>query len=342
VLAVPRVNMDETEESWYPHLLGFILPIVTIAGIYQGGWWSFTGFVYAIGLCPIIDILAPKRAPKRNNPSVLPWNSFLFLHAIFMYLAIAILLWRASIDGIGLSIILGGLSVGIVSGISGIVNAHESGHRKKGTLIWRIARLNLFLVLYSHFTTEHNHGHHRNYATEKDPASSPKGRGLWTQILLTIPAQYASAWKTHSDKGRKGISNPILHGIFFQIAFLVAIYWFSVAMLLAFLIQALFAIILLEYVNYIQHYGLRRDVGERHTEMHSWEHRSVWSRWTLLELPLHPAHHLKASSPMWDLRAYEKSPQLPCGYYACLWLAIFPPIWKRVMAKRIDTIQASS
>ena len=133
-----------------------------------------------------------------------------------------------------------------------------------------------------------------------------------------------------------------LNSVFLFTIFVAIIWWFSVAMLLAFAIQAMFAIILLEYVNYLQHYGLRREVGERHTEMHSWEHRSVWSRWTLLELPLHPAHHLKASSPMWDLRAYEKSPQLPCGYYACLWLAIFPPIWKRVMAKRIDTIQASS
>ena len=342
MLVPPRVNMDESEESWYPHLLGFILPIVTIAGVYQGGWWSFSGFIYALGLCPIIDILSPKRAPKRNKSSPTPWNSLLIMHAILMYIAIGVLLWRSNLDGFGLPVILGALSVGVVSGVSGIVNAHEAGHRKKGTIIWRIARLNLFLVLYLHFTTEHNHGHHRNYATEKDPASSPKGRGLWTQILMTIPLQYISAWRTHSDKGRKGIKNPILHGIIFQIAFLAIIWWFSVAMLLAFAIQAMFAIILLEYVNYLQHYGLCREVGERHTEMHSWEHRGVWSRWTLLELPLHPAHHLKASSPMWDLRAYENSPQLPGGYYACLWLAIFPPIWKRVMAKRLDAFQASS
>ena len=96
-------------------------------------------------------------------------------------------------------VVLGGLSVGIVGGISVIINAHEAGHRKKGSMIWRIARVNLFFVLYSHFTTEHNHGHHRNYATELDPASSPAGRGLWTQIAMTIPRQYKSAWLTHSE-----------------------------------------------------------------------------------------------------------------------------------------------
>ena len=259
-----------------------------------------------------------------------------------MYSAIVVLMWRANIDGFGQSVILASLSVGVVSGVSGIINAHEAGHRKKGTFIWRTARLNLLLVLYSHFTTEHNHGHHRNYATSKDPASSPRGRGLWTQILMTIPLQYISAWKTHSQKGRKGIFNPIFHGIILQAVLLFAIWWYSLAMMLAFIIQATFAIILLEYVNYLQHYGLHRGIDERQTEMHSWEFRGVWSRWTLLELPLHPAHHLKASTPMWDLRAYDKSPQLPSGYYACLWLAIFPPLWKRVMGKRIDAIQASS
>lgn len=332
--------MQESEESWVPHLLGFILPIITIAGIYQGGYWAFSGFVYALGICPFIDYFAPERAPVRREVSTRAWNGLLFSHAIIFYACIAVLLWRANLDGFTIPVILGGLSVGIVGGISGIINAHESGHRKKGSLIWRVARLNMFMVLYSHFTTEHNHGHHRNYATELDPASSPAGRGLWTQIVMTIPKQYKSAWKTHSDKGKTGLRNPILHSTILQGFFLAGLFLLSSAVLYAFLIQAVLAIILLEYVNYMQHYGLRREVGERHTEYHSWEHRGVWSRWTLLELPLHPAHHLKASTPMWDLQAYEDSPQLPSGYYVCLWLAIFPPLWKRVMGKRIEQLSA--
>ena len=330
--------MQESKESWLPHLLGFILPVVTILGIYQGGWWSFSGFVYALGICPFIDYFAPERSPVRGEMSTRPWNAMLYAHGLFYYASLGVLFWRANLDGFSLSVVLGGLSVGIVGGISGIINAHEAGHRKKGSMIWRIARVNLFFVLYSNFTTEHNHGHHRNYATELDPASSPAGRGLWTQIAMTIPRQYKSAWLTHSEKGRTGIKNPILHGIMLQLAFLILLWQISVPMLYAFLIQAGLAIILLEYVNYMQHYGLRREVGERHTEMHSWEHRGIWSRWTLLELPLHPAHHLKSSTPMWDLQAYEKSPQLPSGYYVCFWLAVIPPLWKRVMGKRLEKL----
>jgi alkane 1-monooxygenase len=159
---------------------------------------------------------------------------------------------------------------------------------------------------------------------------------------MTIPLQYILSWKVHSQKGTKPLSNPILYGIIMQITLLSVIWWYSQAMALAFLIQASLAIILLEYVNYLQHYGLRREVGERQTSMHSWEHRGAWSRWTLLELPLHPSHHLKASIPMWDLRAEKGSPQLPAGYYACFWLAVVPPLWKRVMGKRLDEIQNRS
>jgi alkane 1-monooxygenase len=65
---------------------------------------------------------------------------------------------------------------------------------------------------------------------------------------------------------------------------------------IAFCGQALVSIILLEYVNYIRHYGLRREPDERQTEMHAWQTERRWSRWTLLELTRHPAHHLSASA----------------------------------------------
>ena len=329
--------MEERIESWKPHLLGFILPIVTITGLLQGGWWSASGIVWGLGIGLILDLLSPEGMPiRKSKPSSVPWNFLLFGHSIAAIMALSALMYRAQLDGLIITTILGAISVGLVSGISAIINAHEQGHRRKGSLIWQMGRLNLLWVMYMHFTTEHNHGHHRNYATELDPASSPKGRGLWTQIIRTIPLQFIAAWKTHSDKGRKGIKNPILHGLIIQITFVAGLYYgLSLNAVLAFLLSATVAIILLEFVNYLQHYGLRAVVGEKQTVAHSWESRNLWSRWTLLELPLHPAHHLKASDPMWNLRAQENSPQLPFGYYVCFWLAIIPPLWKAVMNKRI-------
>ncbi len=334
--------MDTHEEGWFPHLLGFILPIVTIASLLVGGYWMFSGFVFAVGIGPFLDLLFPDRAPKREQPNESAWNMLLILHSIFVIVAICVLLWRANLDGFTIQVALGASSVGIVSGISGIVNAHEQGHRRKGSKIWWMGRLNLLLVLYLHFTTEHNNGHHRNYATVKDPASAPRGRGFWIHLLQTIPRQFVSAYKTNSRKGANFFTNLTTKGMFIQVSLVGALWYVNPAMAYAFLLNAGLAILLLEYVNYMQHYGLRREVGERHTMMHSWESRSTWSRWTLMELPLHPAHHLKASDPLWDLRAYEGSPQLPSGYYFCLWLALIPPLWKFVMHKRLDNLEAIS
>ena len=331
--------MEERVESWKPHLLGFILPVITVAGIMQGGWWAFSGFVWAVGICPIIDYVSPKASPTRNQISSKPWDVLLFMHTIAYLSCIGALLWQADLRGFGIPVVLGALSVGVVGGISGIINAHEAGHRKKGSLIWRMSRLNLLMVMYLHFTTEHNHGHHRNYATSKDPASSPEGRSFYTQLLMTLPLQIISAWNTHKDKGKGFIQNPIFHGLILQIGLLAMLWIYSPVVMYAFAIQALLAIILLEYVNYIEHYGLVREVGGKHTKMHSWEYRGVWSRWTLLELPLHPAHHLKASAPLWELRAQEGSPQLPFGYYTSFWIALIPPLWKGLMRKQIANLQ---
>ena len=128
---------------------------------------------------------------------------------------------------------------------------------------------------------------------------------MFTHNVVSLLLQLRLQERVHRISDKYCRFNPTLDVQVVRSPFHGGIWWYSQAMVLAFVIQASLAIILLEYVNYLQHYGLRREVGERHTMMHSWEHRGVWSRWTLLELPLHPSHHLKASIPMWDLRAYD-------------------------------------
>ena len=100
-----------------------------------------------------------------------------------------------------------------------------------------------------------------------------------------------------------------------------------------FLVQAFVAVFLLEFVNYLQHHGLVREDGERANASHAWESRHRWSRWTLLELPLHPSHHLKSSTPYQRLDAHDESPQLPNGYYVIFWTALIPPLFHYLMRK---------
>ncbi|HJM66389.1 MAG TPA: fatty acid desaturase, partial [Candidatus Thalassarchaeaceae archaeon] len=152
------------------------------------------------------------------------------------------------------------------------------------------------------------------------------------------PGQFFDAKAVHDRKGRTGLQNPVLRGFVLEIALVIGMFYFAGQWItFAFLLQAGFAIFLLEYINYIRHYGLRREMGEKQTEMHSWQSEERWSRWTLLELTRHPAHHLKASEPFWRLQPYENAPTLPSGYYGCFWIALIPPLWRRLVDPRIPS-----
>jgi alkane 1-monooxygenase len=335
----------EKIRPWYPYLASFILPIAAIIGNLIGG--PLAGLALFIGLViyPILDVVLGQSEqtltpPKRETP----FRAILVLHGLLNPLIIATLVYRASLSGNSPEFWLAGFSTGIATGISGIVVGHELGHTKPRTFNWWLARFNLLLAFYPHFTTEHNFNHHRNVATIKDAASAPPGRGLWLHLLQTVPGQYVSAWRVEKGRMEKRgkstffVYNPVFKGIILQVIMLAAAYlFFGLWVAIAVLYQAAVSVFLLEYINYIRHYGLRREVDEKQTEMHSWQTTKRLSRWTLFELTLHPAHHLEASLPFWKLQPIDNAPTLPSGYFAIFWPCLIPPLWKRMMAPRLPS-----
>ena len=330
-------DRDLRPEAWGWHLLGLINPLLVIAGNLVGGPWVLTGLIYMLGLGPLLDLILGKaERPRPPRDSGRPFDALLYVHAVLQFIALGTLLYRASLDGLAWTTWGAAGSTGLSSGVSGIIVAHELGHRRPRSFAWWVGQANLLSVLYLHFTTEHNHTHHRLVATSEDPASARRGESLWAFVVRTIPGQFADALGVQAAKNRSGWRNPVARGMALQLVLVAAIGlllgpWVA----LAFVAQAALAVFLLEYINYIRHYGLHRDVDERQTERHSWQSEERWSRWTLLELTRHPAHHLKASVPFWKLRPYEGAPSLPSGYYGCFWIAVVPPLWRRIMDPRI-------
>jgi alkane 1-monooxygenase len=330
-------NKLEKPESWMWHLLGFLIPGVAITGNILGEWWVISGTVLALGIFPILDFLLGEDNQNREvRTNGVPFEVMLYIHAILMIPLIWTVCWRGQQDGSAWTTWAAVISTGIATGISGIVVGHEMGHKKPKTIGWWMGRATLVSLMYSHFTTEHNYNHHKFVATVNDSASAPKGRNLWFHVFQTVPLQFISAWRIQAKRSKSFLHNSILHGVIVQIVFAVAIwYFFGTWGLGALLFLAAISIFLLEYVNYIRHYGLRRDVGERQTKMHSWQSRKRLSRWVLIELTLHPAHHLKASEPFWKLQPYEGAPNLPTGYFGLFWPSLIPPLWRRLMDHRI-------
>jgi len=88
---------------------------------------------------------------------------------------------------------------------------------------------------------------------------------------------------------------------------------------------ALTAVLLLETINYIEHYGLIRKVKgkryERVTPMHSWNSNHAIGRLVLYELTRHSDHHHRSSKKYQILESIDESPQLPFGYTTSMLIA---------------------
>jgi alkane 1-monooxygenase len=268
------------------------------------------------------------------------------------YIILIYFLFQVSNENLPFYFKLGAITAfGMSCGILGINAAHELGHRTT----WyeqAMSKMLLLTTLYMHFFIEHNRGHHKNVSTDADPASSRLGETVYAFYFRTIWGSWKSAWHLESEKlKRNNISfwsfkNEMLRYQIIQL-FLVAIIgiFFGLKTLLFFLLGALIGILLLETVNYIEHYGLRRKKNgekyERTMPIHSWNSNHPIGRLLLLELSRHSDHHYIASRKYQILRHFDESPQMPTGYPGMLLLSLFPPLWFRLMHQRIDLYRQS-
>jgi alkane 1-monooxygenase len=304
---------------WLPHTLGLLTPLVTIAGLFLGKWWMGSTIFLALFIYPLIDFIAGKSEKVEPAKSRTQFDFIIHAHGILVPVVIGLLFWKVLTSPFDNFLLLGIVSVGLSSGASGIITAHELGHRKPKSFSWWLARLDLLCVNYLHFTVEHNHTHHKHWARPVDPTTAPMGRNVYFHFIRTIPLQIIGAYRARPK--------DVMISFFVEFLVLCCLLIFSKYLLLAFIIQSLVAIFLLEFVNYLQHYGLSRGMDERANATHAWESRHRWSRWTLMELPLHPSHHLQSSRPYHKLEMHDEAPQLPNGYYVMFWTALIPPLF---------------
>ena len=106
--------------------------------------------------------------------------------------------------------------------------------------------------------------------------------------------------------------------------------------LLCFLGAAVIGIILLELVNYIEHYGLMRKKRENGTyevfkRCHAWNANEMASRVLLFELSRHSDHHMKPDKPYQTLDCDPESPVMPTGYSGMMILSLIPPVFFKLM-----------
>ena len=240
--------------------------------------------------------------------------------------------------------VAGAIACGLTTGI-GINVAHELMHRR-GRLERALAEILMTATTYTHFCVEHVHGHHKNVATPLDPASSRPGESLYAYLPRTLAGGLRSAWHIETARVRRAgdvgtlRDRRLRYALALVVVYVAAIVVVGVVGAVFFALQSLVAMLLLETINYIEHYGLfRREVRpgvyERTTPHHSWNASERLTNWVLFHLQRHADHHHIASRPYFALRHVDDSPQLPTGYAGMVLLALVPPLWRRVMDPRV-------
>ena len=341
--------------TYLKYCCAFLIPIVVLLSLYLGGYYTFVAIVFVFGLLPLIELFTKANTENMDavEEAVAKEDTFydLLLYVLvgFQIFVLGFFLYSVNDTSLQTYEVVGMITAyGVACGLS-INNAHELGHRVTAYERF-LSKTLLWTSLYMHFYIEHNRGHHFNVATDKDPASSKYGESVYAFYLRSISGCWISAWKLEKkrmhklDKPNISLSNEMLRFQLMQIA-LLAVIWllFGINVMVYFICGAFIGILMLETVNYIEHYGLRREKKgkryERTMPVHSWNSNHPIGRMILLELSRHSDHHYMASRKYQVLRHFDESPQMPTGYPGMMLLTLIPPLWFKVMHRQIDRYQ---
>jgi alkane 1-monooxygenase len=333
----------------YRFALAWTLPLAVGVAALQSPWvaWA-TMFGIQVALA-LVEKATPRwRSPAGSGASQ-PWFAWcLRLHVLWQAALLGLGLWLAKEAPWPAAVALA-IGIGGITGSQGITFAHELGHSKS-----RVDRFCAWLlmssVLYAHFMVEHYRGHHPRAATHDDPASARFGESLWRFLPRTLGGSFINAWRLEAQQQqqlRRGWQrSPLLWATLAQAAGLLLIaFALGPVALLFWLVQAAYAVFLLEAINYIEHYGLVRREADGRREpfavQHAWNADHALTNCLIANLQRHSDHHLHAWKPYATLDALP-GPQLPTGYAGCLFLASVPPLWFAAMHPRIAALKAGA
>lgn len=331
----------------------FILPLLTWLGFSAGDWLTFVPLIFGFVMVPLLDAWMGE-----NTTNIAEAERELVrkdrLYDIVIYLTVptqvffaVYFLQHITYDELTTTELIGcTLSMGLMNGVFGVNVAHELGHRN--TLMEKLmAKTMLSSTLFLHFYIEHNRGHHRNVGTPQDPASARRGENLYAFWFRTVRHSFLSAWRiVAKERERKkravwSLGNEMIQYLILEVLIVAAVFYlFGMQTGLLFLASALMGILLLETVNYIEHYGLSRKMINTHryedvNPIHSWNSDHIMGRLVLFELTRHSDHHYDPSKPYQILDSLPPSSQLPTGYPGMMLLSLLPPLWFRVMNPRL-------
>ena len=348
-----------TRSIWatFPFWLAYLLPPIVIISVFNRGWFTLVPIVVVFGLLPLLDWMSGVAAIAREAPDLAFNTWFRLVTWLWVPVQLALIAWlvrTVPLEHLGpLELIGATVSVGATTGAIGMTFAHELIHRRHG-YERAFGTILLASVTYPHFAIEHVKGHHRHVGTPNDPATARLGESVYRFVPRSVRGGLSSAWQIEQRRlwerevGTWSVQNIMLRYAAAELAIYVSIaIAFGPVAVAVFAGQSLFAIAVLEAINYVEHYGLLRKKSsayeyERVKPEHSWDSPNRISNWMLINLPRHSDHHMSAAKRYQSLELLPHAPRLPGGYGAMFLLALVPPLWFRVMDPRVAAVRAGA
>lgn len=335
------------------YLAIFLLPVTVAFSFVTQGWLTFVPSIVFFFLIPLLELVLRADASNYSESEIDELSKHPFYDALLYLmvpLQIGFLFWYFTVipdsptylEQVGRTI-----AMGMMCGIIGINVGHELGHRLNRFERF-LGEVLLLTSLENHFLPYHNRGHHFQVATPQDPATARRNEWLFVFWFRSQVGSYFQAWKIENERMKIqkqpifSLKNKMVQYTLVHLALFLLIYSvYGGFVLMQFIKVAAIGILLLETVNYIEHYGLlrkKRENGsyERVRRIHSWNSNHVLGRSVLFELTRHSDHHYKPDRPYQLLESHEESPTMPTGYPGMMLLAFFPPLFFKVMNNRID------
>ena len=351
-----RIEWRDTKRwLWFISIVPPLLPVLCYAAYYQTNqsvYWVWGLILFSYVLIPVLDVLLGEDS---NNPPEAVVNQladdpyytrllYLAVAAYFLSFAVSIAFFANAPLPFWAQLLVA-INAGMVSGTS-LTVGYELGH-KSGRWEQIAARLINGLSWYGHFTREHNSGHHVQVATPEDSASARFNESLYAFMTREIPHGIRRGLRIERERlTKRGLpfwhwKNEILQcyavSVLIAVICLATIGWITIPFLL---VHNYFSWMQLTLANYVEHYGLKRQVRpdgkyEPCEPRHSWNTNHIFSNLLLFHLQRHSDHHANPMRPYQALRDFSELPRLPSGYPGCFVLASIPPLWFRVMNPKV-------
>ena len=319
-----------------------------------GGPWGWVAAAYVTALVFVLDRgVAPdvaNAAPAAEFPAAdallgtLAMLHFLMLGATIHAVAGAGAGALARADLAGML-----LAAALLSGQVSHPAAHELIHRPSRRLRL-LGRLIYTSLLFGHHASAHLRVHHVHVGSNGDPNSARRGEGFWRFLQRAWPDGFMAGLRAETKRhGGWTMAHPYALYLGGGLgACMLALALAGPAGLGALVFIALYAQIQIMLSDYVQHYGLRRarrpdgrlePVGPRH----SWNAPRSASSAMMLNAPRHSDHHVTPARPYPGLQMQpEAMPVLPHSLPVMAVIALFPPLWRRIMDPLCARWQAES